>query len=85
MFASLTEWTLLPMVFNKILGCACAQNEIYVCLAASLMKGCYQANIIDFLCGAAALAFDSGLGKSWSVFSYEIIKKHRALGRAGQP
>ena len=58
MFASLTEWTLFPMVLGKILG---------------------------YLCGVAALAFDFGLGKSWSVFSYEIIKKHRALGRAGQP
>jgi hypothetical protein len=36
------------------------------------------------LAAIAALAFDFGLGKSWSVFSYEILKKHRVFGRAGQ-
>jgi hypothetical protein len=47
------------------------------------MKGCYQANIIGYPCGAAALAFEiMDWGERWSVFSYEILKKHRVLGRA---
>ena len=31
------------------------------------------------------LLCDYGLGEGWSVFSYEILKKHRVLGRAGLP